>query len=351
MDKTQFITDFKNGDEVNAVFLIAAAQQGQARNGPFWRLELRDASGSLEAKIWSPQSQAYPQLTAGDLAVVAGRITMFRDKLEVAVDRLRILDADEKDSLDLSLFIPASERSAEEMLGELQALARRVLAHPPWRKLVLGLLGDKDIVERLLVAPAAKNIHHAYAGGLLEHTLSVAQLCLLLADKYQELDRQALFAGAVCHDMGKLWEMTSGLHVDYTSEGRLLGHMQLALDFLEEPIRASCLEEPLALHLRHLILSHHGLLEFGSPRLPATAEALALHYADNIDAKLNMVQGALASLPAGESGWSAYVQPLERHLFQSPKTPGREGKERGRPANARNTVQGNADGQLSLLPG
>ncbi len=321
MDKTQFIADLQNGRDVAGVFLIASAQQGQARNGPFWKLELRDMSGGLEAKIWSPQSQAYPSLSAGDLAEVTGRVTMYRERLEIAVDRLRVLEADERASLDLSLFMAASERPGSELLAELRELCRANFLHGPWKKLALSFLQDADVAERLLLAPAAKGMHHAYAGGLLEHTLSVCRLCLRLADHYPELDRQALLAGALFHDMGKLWELSQGLSVDYTSEGRLLGHIQIVVDKLAPFLRKSGLEEPLALHLKHLILSHHGLLEFGSPRLPATAEALLLHYADNIDAKMNQVANALSGLAEGEEGWSSYNPGLERHLYRSPATP------------------------------
>lgn len=328
MDKTQFIGDLQNGQEVAGLFLIGAASQGQARNGPFWKLDLRDSSGGLEAKIWSPQSQAYPKLAPGDLAEVTGRVTMFRERLEIAVDRLRLLEAEERAVLDLSLFMAASERPGPEMLAELRELCRKNFTHGPWKKLALSFLQDEDVAERLVLAPAAKGMHHAYAGGLLEHTLSVCRLCLRFADHYPHLDRQALLAGGLFHDMGKLWELTQGLSVDYTGEGRLLGHIQLMLDKLAPLLRKSGLEEPLALHLRHLILSHHGQLEFGSPRLPATAEAIALHYADNIDAKLNQVHNALSNLAEGEEGWSSYNPGLERHLYRSPATP--EAPERAR---------------------
>ncbi len=348
MDKIQFIADYANGDEVAALFLLAAAQQGQARNGPFWRLELRDATGSMEAKIWSPQSQAYPGLSAGQIVDVAGRVTMFREKLEIAVDRLRVLDAAEAAALDRALFMPASKRPAADMLAELRDLCRRTLTHGPWKKLILGLLADPGVAEKFTLAPAAKAMHHAYAGGLIEHTLSVCHLCMHLADHYPHLDRQTLLAGAVCHDLGKVWELSQGLAPDYTGEGRLLGHMQLALDHLEPLIRKSGLEEDLALHLKHLVLSHHGQHEFGSPRLPATAEALALHYADNIDAKLNQVGSALGNVAEGETGWSAYVPGLDRHVYKAPATPAMGKKER--PPRTETASDG-AGGQLSLLGG
>lgn len=321
MDKTQFIADLKNGQEVASIFLLASASQGQARNGPFWKLALRDATGSLEAKIWSPQSQMYPDLRAGDMCEVFGRVSMYRERLEIAVDRMRVLDPDEKAAIQLADFMPSSERPPADMLEELRQLCAKNFTHTPWKKLVTGLLRDEGIVEKLLLAPAAKGMHHVYAGGLLEHTLSVANLCMLLADHYPELDRQVLLAGAVCHDLGKIWELTQGVSFDYTSEGRLLGHIQMAVDYLEPRLRKVGLEPELALHFKHLILSHHGQLEYGSPRVPSTAEAFILHYADNIDAKMNQVKNALSGVDDGETGWSAFTPGLDRFLYQPAQTP------------------------------
>jgi 3'-5' exoribonuclease len=354
MDKTQFIADLKNGQEVASLFALASVQQGQAKNGPFWKLVLCDASGSLEAKIWSPQSQAYPELAAGDMAEILGRVTTYRDRLEIAVDRMRILSPEEKNGTVPGDFMPASKREGADMLEELRSLCRAQLSHAPWKKLVLGLLNDDEIISRLMLAPAAKGMHHAYAGGLLEHTLAVTRLCLLLAGQYPELDREVLVAGAVCHDLGKLWELAPGLSIDYTGEGRLLGHIQIALDYLEPRIAKSGLEHDLALHLKHLVLSHHGQHEYGSPRLPSTAEAMILHYADNIDAKMNQIRNALNGIRDGDSGWSAFTPGLDRFLFQAVKTPEKPGKARPQ-RNAREDADENVlaaereSSQLSLL--
>ena len=345
MDKTQFIADLKNGQVVASLVLLASSQQGQARNGPFWKLELRDNTGSIEAKIWSPQSQAHTELPPGCIAEIKGRVGSYRERLEIAVDTLRLLSPEQQACLDISQFMAASARSPEVMLEELRSLGRAHFSHSPWRKLILGILESDEISALMPLAPAAKGMHHAYAGGLLEHTLSVARVCLILADHYPFLDKQVLLAGAICHDLGKLWELRQGLATEYTTPGRLLGHMQQVLDFLEPRLKKSGLEEDLALHLKHLILSHHGSHEFGSSRLPATAEAFVLHYADNIDAKLNQVQTALSCVPEGETGWSPYNPGLERFLFRAPASPAKD-KKRGRsPAPA----EPGQTGQLSLL--
>ena len=321
LEKTHFATDLSPGMEVADLFLLATAQQARAKNGPYWRLEFRDATGSIGGKIWSPQSQNYPDLSPG-MFMVRGRVTSYRDQPEIAVESLVPLTDMEAATLDLSLFMPASARPPHEMLEELKRLAASVLTHEPWRRFVAAVLEHPEIGPALLAAPAAKSMHHAFAGGLLEHTLSICRLCMRLCDHYPGLDRQVLFAGALCHDMGKLWELSAGLVADYTTKGRLIGHISLALEELGPLMREAGLDQETADHLRHLILSHHGTREFGSPVLPATAEAITLHYADNLDAKLNQVESILgAALGDAEAGWSAYVPALERTLYRAPRTP------------------------------
>lgn len=286
MQQRQTIHSLRANEDVHSVFLIGAASLQQSRNGPYWRLELRDATGSVEAKIWSPLSNAYSDLAAGQLVEVTARAGLFRDQLQLTIDALRPLEQEERDSLTLADFMPASPRPAADMLAEIEELCGEELTHKPWRDFARSVLRDERIRSRLLVAPAAKSVHHAYVGGLLEHLLSVAGLCLRMADHYPELDRQTLFVAALFHDIGKLEEMSGGLANDYTDGGRFLGHIVQGLIMLEPHLAASGLEPDLALHFRHLLASHHGELEFGSPRQPATAEAFALHYADNVDAKI-----------------------------------------------------------------
>ena len=289
--------DVAPGDEIRALYLIGSASQLQAKNGPFWRIELKDASGDLEARIWSPLSQQFAEIPSGVIAEVEGRAESFRDKLQVNVNALRVLSPEETASVDTSAFMASSSRPPQEMLDELEALCRKEFTYKPWRKFILSVLEDEAIRVPLLTAPAAKSVHHAWVGGLLEHTLSVATLCLRFCDHYPDLDRQTLLAGAICH-LGKL----------------------------DRHLAKSGLDEELILHFQHLILSHHGLYEYGSPRLPQTAEAFALHYADNIDAKITQSRSLFGELEDGESGWSPYQKSLERQLFQAPKTPEAESR-------------------------
>ncbi len=327
MDKTQSfperirIADITPGNEVHSLFLVGSASLLQARNGPFWRLELKDASASIEARIWTPLSQQYTDIPAGSIVEAEGRAESFREHVQINVTALRVLSPEETASVDVSAFLPASERPAQEMYEDLLALCKKELTHKPWRKFVLGVLEDEAIRTRLLAAPAAKALHHAWVGGLLEHTLSVARLCMHLCDHYPMLDRQTLLAGAVCHDLGKLWELSGGLDNGYTDEGQLIGHIVLGLEKLERPLAKSGLEPELAMHFRHLVLSHHGQYEYGSPKLPQTAEAFALHHADDLDAKLAQVRNLFPIREEDEAGWSPYQRSLDRYIYQAPRTP------------------------------
>lgn len=321
MEKRQFISELVPGESADGLFLINLAQQNQARNGPYWRVVFKDSSGSIEGKIWSPLAQQVPELKAGNICEVQGRVVVYREKNEIAVDALRVLSEEEAGCINLGDFMPASSRDSESMLQELEALCRANFSHGPWKKFYKLILKDDEINSRLRIAPAAKAMHHAYAGGLLEHTLGVARAAMALADLYPSLDRQVLLAGAICHDLGKMWELSSGLVIDYTTQGRMIGHISIMLEILEPFLKKSGLEPELAEHLKHLVLSHHGSREFGSPCLPATAEAQVLHFADNIDAKINQFNAALGAVPDGEEGWSSFVPGLDRHLYQARQSP------------------------------
>lgn len=331
MSQRQCIRELTANGEADSIFLLGNASLQQSRNGPYWRLELRDASGAMEAKIWSPLSSSFHDLAAGQLVRVRGRVGLFRDQPQLTVDEMSVLTEEEVARLDLSAFMPASPRPVPDMLDELEHMVAREFTHAPWRAFVRSVLDDERVRHRLPVAPAAKSVHHAYVGGLLEHMLSVAGLCLRMADHYPELDRQLLCAAGLLHDIGKLEEMSGGMVNDYTDAGRFLGHITQGLLMMEPHLAASGLEPELALHFRHLIASHHGELEFGSPRQPATAEAFVLHYADNIDAKIAQWRGLFP--PRSTAGtapeenmaagleWSPWQNLLGRALCRVPGTP------------------------------
>jgi 3'-5' exoribonuclease len=317
-NKQVFVKDLCPGKPVRDIFVVCEARQGQARNGPFWSLVLQDSTGRVEAKIFSPASQQYPDIASGRFVLVEGQVGSFRDQTQIVVDRLHLLAA-EAESLDLSQFLPMSAVRPEILLGRLEELHRQHLHYPGWRKFCKSVLGDPDIRPRLLAAPGGKAIHHAYIGGLLEHTVSVAELCLKFCDHYPGLDREILLAAATFHDLGKAWELTSGIARDYTDEGRLLGHIVLGLEILEPFLRKAGLEPDLAVHFKHILVSHHGEYAYGSPKRPKTAEALALHYADNLDAKMNTVDGVFEGTE--EAAWTPFQKTMDRYLYRARPTP------------------------------
>ncbi len=319
-EKFPCVRDIKSGENIAAPFLVSSSSRKEAKNGPFWLLELQDVTGSLEARIWSPLSRSFSDIPVGSIVSIEGRTETYRDKVQLVITRLNILDQNERADLDMSRLVPSSRVSAEDMLAEIEGCCQTVLQYKPWRVFVQRVLEDRALRSRLLEAPAARGIHHAWTGGLLEHTLGVVRLCMKMAELYPMLDRQILLVAAIFHDIGKLWEFSGDLAPDYSDEGRLLGHISIGLARLDEPLRAAGVSPELALHFKHLIASHHGQLEFGSPRLPQTAEAFALHYADNLDAKLTQCQTLLEELPSGTS-WTSYQKSLDRALFRPVCTP------------------------------
>jgi 3'-5' exoribonuclease len=232
------------------------------------------------------------------------------------------------------------------MMADLMQLCRVTFTHKPWLKFLSAVFKDEEILRRFKTAIGAKNVHHAYAGGLLEHTLSVSELCMRLCDHYPELDRQVLLAGAIFHDIGKAWELSGGIANDYTDEGRLIGHISIGLEKAEPYLLKSGLEPELIMHFKHLVLGHHGTKEWGSPVLPATPEALVLHYADNIDAKLAQVRGLFADFAGDVTGWTPYQTTLGRHMYKPARTPEPETKQAAKREAARDIPK---EDQCSLL--
>ena len=317
--KAVYIRDISPGQTIQDTFLLADARTGQSRNGPYWSLVLQDSSGQMNAKVWSPLSQQHPGLAAGQFVTLRGLAANYRDKCQLTIDQLAPVPEAEVDPTE---YLPPSPVKPAELLAEIEALCRRELTHKPWRGLMKKILADEEIRARLLPATGAKTVHHAYAGGLLEHTLCVARTCLALCDLYPQLDRQVLLVAAILHDLGKAWELSAGLTTDYTDEGRLLGHIQLGLTQVEGFLaKARDLDPALILHLKHLIISHHGEYEFGAPRRPKTPEAFILHFADNIDAKLNTIAGAYAEIEGTEQAWTPFQRYLDRFLYRPAHTP------------------------------
>ncbi len=327
------IKDINIGENICSIFLVGAVALAESKNGLYWRLELKDATGTLEAKIWSPLSQKFNEIKTGDFVEVKGKVSLFREQKQLSIEALRFVN--DSENLNYADFLQSSAVKPSILLSQLEELVFKELTYAPWKTFVKSVLNDATIREKLLMASAAKSVHHAYIGGLLEHTLSVAKLCIKISEHYFELDKELLLVAAIFHDIGKIEELSSGITCDYTNEGKLLGHIIQGILMLKPFLDKAKVDKDLAIHFEHLILSHHGELEYGAPKVPMTAEAFVLHYADNMDAKLAQMRELLSELPAQktknnsdglaqvlpEITWTPWVNLLGRNLCQMPKTP------------------------------
>lgn len=323
MEKGNLIRDIIPDMDIAGIFIIVNPALLSSRNGVYWRFSLVDATGCVEGKIWPPKSLEYPEMPGGRPALAKGRSLQYRDQLQIRVEQLRYLTEAEAREIDPGNFLPVSQRDIDAMMRELRDLAQEEFQHPAWRRLFLSVFGDGDIERAFMTSPAARNIHHAWVGGLLEHTLGVARLCMSLADSYPELDRQLLLAGAIFHDLGKIREFSSEFSIDYTDEGQLAGHGYLGLETLLPHLRKSKLEPYLAEHLKHLILSHHGVPEYGATKFPQTREAFMLHFADTIDARMTQCKGIFENEKIAPGEWSSWQKTLDRKIFNAIATPGK----------------------------
>ncbi len=325
MNKTVFVKDLEPGHSIADIFLVSFAQKAEAKNGPYWKLKLQDATGVVDGVIWSPASEAYAEISTGSFVWAQATIGSFKDQPQLKIDALTFLDPAESD-LNLSDFVLCSKVPPLELMEALEDLVTEHIEHKPLKNLVRKILHNDEFNKKLLNATGAKTVHHAYVGGLLEHTLAVSRSCMAFCEIYPHLDRQILLVGAILHDLGKAWELTDGVENEYTDEGGLIGHTFLGLERVEPFLRqAKKLEPELKLHLKHIIASHHGEHEFGAPVLPKTPEAYVLHHCDNVDAKMNIIKGVFENMES-KSQWSPYNRYLNRNLFKPPTTPSKADK-------------------------
>lgn len=309
-----FVTELVEGESVTSFFLAKQVQLRQRRKGgSFLSLVLADRTGEVPAVLWEGAEEAAAELAEGDIVKAQGVLGAYQGEQQLTLSRLRPAIPDEVSRDD---YLPRSSQDSAVLLASLRETVEG-LREPHLQQLLRDLLADADFVEALISAPAAKAIHHAVLGGLLEHTASVTGLCRLLADYYPVLDRDLLLTASILHDVGKIHELTWDRLFDYTDAGRLLGHITLGTMLVEQRIRAiPDFPEPLAQRLLHCILSHHGELEWGSPKRPKTLEALVLHYAEDMDGKINSFLSFSQSHPDPQHpGWTQFNKALDRYLY------------------------------------
>lgn len=299
----KYIKDFQDGGRISDIYLCKQRQTAVTKNGkPYENVILQDKTGTIDAKIWEPNSPGINDFDALDYVEIIGDVTSFNGMLQVSIKRARKCCEGEYNPAD---YLPVSSKGIEPMFEELLGIMKS-LENPYLKKLLHSLfVEDEEFRKAFKTSSAAKTVHHGFVGGLLEHTLSVTKLCEYYCKAYPMLKRDLLLTAAICHDIGKTKELSLFPQNDYTDDGQLLGHIVMGTEMIGEKIRNIPGFPPvLAAELKHCILAHHGEYEFGSPKKPAIMEAVALNFADNTDAKLQTFTELLEGTT--ENGWLGF---------------------------------------------
>jgi 3'-5' exoribonuclease len=311
--KSQFITDLNSEQNIATFFLVCEKEIRNTREGKaYLRLELGDRSGTIEARMWDQFDSVAKTINRDDFVKVQARVEIYKNRPQLSLQQLRLAKPEE---VDLADFLPHTKEDVGKLYAQLQEFANSI-SNPFLKKLVTGILSDPKIAARYKRAPAAKVMHHAYLGGLLEHVISLCGLAKQAAAHYPELDPDLLLTAAILHDVGKLDELCYERAISYTTEGQLLGHIMMEFETVSKAMDAiEGFPANLKTVVQHLLISHHGQYEFGSPKLPMIREALVFHYLDDLDSKLAAARAALA-LDSGEPEWSAYSGALGRKFLR-----------------------------------
>lgn len=315
----QFISELKSNMEVATHFVVSEKQLKTARNGTVYLdLRLVDKTGEVSGKMWDKGSEAAALFKAGDIVFLRAKTDLYKERVQLNISEIKAVS---RQSVDPADFLPECPYDREALLENLCKLVAG-MSPGPFRRVCEAVLADSAIMSRFRLAPAAKSMHHAYLGGLLEHTLSVMTLAYRISNQYPTLDRDQLIAGAFFHDIGKIEEFVYDTHIDYSDAGRLLGHMVIGVRIVDEAIdRLEDFPAQASLLLKHLILSHHGEAQFGAVKLPASREAYALHLVDDLDAKMHSLERIISKSGESESNWTGYESLFGRHFFRGfPKT-------------------------------
>ncbi|MBD5506999.1 MAG: HD domain-containing protein [Lachnospiraceae bacterium] len=307
----KYIKDYKEGDRLSDIYLCKHKQSAVTKNGkPYDNVILQDKTGTIDAKIWDPNNAGIEDFDSMDYIEVYGDVTSFQGALQVNVKRVRKCREGEYTPAD---YLPVSKFGIPEMTEELLKFIGSVKNPYLHGVLEAFFVKDPDFLKAFQQSSAAKTVHHGFVGGLLQHTLAVTKLCDYYCTQYPILNRDLLLTAAICHDIGKIKELSLFPLNDYTEDGQFLGHIVIGTEMVGEKIRQ--IEDfpvLLANELKHCILSHHGELEFGSPKKPAIVEAVALSYADNTDAKMETFTEILEN--SAEKGWLGYNRLFESNL-------------------------------------
>lgn len=321
---------------MDETYLVTSKQVSTAKNGTtYLSLKLADKTGEIDGKLWDNAEEAAGRFQRDDFVRVKGMAANYQGTMQI---KLKAIERVEDSSVDLANFIQTSPRNITEMENELRGIAAHV-QNTHLRLLMKAFLDDKGFMEAFKRTPAAKTLHHNYIGGLIEHVVELIKLCCDVARHFPNIDLDLLTVGAFIHDIGKVRELSIRKTIEYSTEGRLIGHISLGYEMLHEKISAiSGFPAETAMLLKHIVLAHHGEYEFGSPKRPKIREAVIIHYLDDLCAKLNNFELTLKKENIGEGEWTAFNKMHDRYLYrqvhQSPSEEGEDGGVSGQKDNA-----------------
>ncbi|MBR1852315.1 MAG: HD domain-containing protein [Lachnospiraceae bacterium] len=308
----RYIKEMREGENISGIYLCKHKQSAVTKNGkPYESVVLQDKTGTIDAKVWDPNSQGIGNYETLDYIDVYGEVTSFQGVLQINVKRIRVCQEGEYNSAD---YLPMSSKSIKAMYEELCGLIKSI--KQDWYRQLLEniFIKDEAFAKAFCKSTAAKSVHHGFVGGLLEHTLSVTKLCDYYCTAYPVLNRDLLLTAAMCHDIAKTRELSPLPENDYTDEGQLLGHIVMGSQMVaERAAQIPGFPRTQLVQLQHCILAHHGKYEYGSPKIPALIEAVALNYADDTDAKMETFKEILDG-NAGNTGWFGYNRLFESNL-------------------------------------
>ena len=340
--KSPTVSELTPGQSVHGVYLVSSKDVRQKKTGePYLSLVLMDRTGDIDAKMWDNVANILDAFDRDDFVRIKGESQLYQNRMQVTIHSLqRVSDSE----VSLADYLPASKRNPDEMFAEIQAIIAG-LGNPHLKALLQNIFANQAVAVAFRQAPAAKAIHHAWLGGLIEHVLSLCALARMTAAHYSNIDEDLLMAGVILHDIGKISELSYARSFGYTTEGSLLGHMQIALRLISDNLPAG-FPPKLRNLLEHMILSHHGRLEYGSPKVPVFPEAMLLHHLDNLDSKMETMRASIERDKSTPNDWTGYNAALERSLLDKDKylqgaPPARqEAARHTKPAGQKPTVMG-----------
>jgi 3'-5' exoribonuclease len=313
-----FIKDIKPGMQINETYMVTQPVLRNTTRGDLYiAMFLSDRTGKVNSRMWQATQEIYSKIPSEGFVQIRAKSELYQNAMQLVLNDLIVIDAD---NVDLSDYMPRTEKNVTQMFDELKEMLAPI-TDPTLKKLIANFLEDTPLMKQFCIAPSAMQMHHAYLGGLLEHTHSMLKVATSILPIYPRIQGDLVLAAVFLHDIAKTTELSYKMGFSYTDAGQLLGHIILGIEMIND--KAAALEEKgttpnqaVIDNLLHIIASHHGCYEFGSPKLPATAEAFMVNYIDDLDAKMNQVTNLIENDP-GDSNWTAYQRPLETRLYRN----------------------------------